>query len=533
MSRSLTLLAVTVSLVAGAAHAEPPDPYASGAELRAAMASGALTSEALVRAELERIAALDHKGPRLNSIIALNGHALADARALDAERRAGKARGPLHGLTLLIKDNIEAGDFAPTTAGSLALKDNLTGRDSPLIARLRAAGAVILGKSNLSEWADFRSTHAMNGWSAVGGLTRNPYATDRDACGSSSGSGAAVAAGLAWAAIGTETDGSITCPSALNGLVGLKPTVGLVSRRYVVPLSPEQDTPGPMARTVADAAAILTVIAGSDPGDPATATADSHKTDYAAALDLHSLRGVRIGVLRGATSGPAAEDAVFDKALKALSDQGAVLVEVPALPASQMQTIGDDETLALQAEFKASIDAYLATAAPGVKARSLDQLIAFDASTPAEMALNGQEIFEAAAKAPALTDPAYLKARAEARRLAGPAGLDKMMSDAKVEAIVAETAPPAPMQDPIDGAPNFDAPTTLPAVAGYPHLTVPMGQVDGLPVGLSFFGPAWSEARLLSFGYAFEQATYARRDPTFASTLNAQPAIAPALEPPG
>jgi amidase len=530
MRTRLACIVAMASLAAGAARAEAPGPYASGGELQAAMRAGTLTSERLVRSDLKRISALDRQGPRLNSVIALNGHAIADARALDAERRAGRVRGPLHGLTILIKDNIEA-DFAPTTAGSLALKDNMTGRDSPVVARLRAAGAVILGKTNLSEWADYRSTHAMNGWSAVGGLTRNPYALDRDACGSSSGSGAAAAAGFAWAAIGTETDGSITCPSSLNGLVGLKPTVGLVSRRYVVPISPDQDTPGPMARTVADAAAILTVIAGSDPGDPAPAPADTHKTDYAAALDAHALKGARIGVLHGAATEPGSGGALFEQALKALRDQGAVLVEIPALPKSQMQAIGDAEDLAMKAEFKASISAYLATAAPAVKARTLDQLIAFDAATPAEMALNRQEIFEAAAKSPALTDPAYLKARADARRLAGAEGLDKMMADAKVEAIVAETGPPAPMQDPIVSPTNFDAPTTLPAVAGYPHLTVPMGEVDGLPVGISFIGPAWSEARLLSLGYAFEQATHARRDPSFAPTLNQQPAIAGATDP--
>ena len=260
MRAGLVCVVAMAALVAGAARAEEPGPYATGGELQAAMRAGSQTSEGLVQEDLQRIAALDRQGPRLNSVIALNGHAIAEARALDAERRAGRVRGPLHGLTILIKDNIEAGEFAPTTAGSLALAANSTGRDSPLVARLRDAGAVILGKTNLSEWANYRSAHAMNGWSAVGGLTRNPYALDRDACGSSSGSGAAVAAGLAWAAIGTETDGSITCPSALNGLVGLKPTVGLVSRRYVVPISPEQDTPGPMARSVADAAAILTVL---------------------------------------------------------------------------------------------------------------------------------------------------------------------------------------------------------------------------------------------------------------------------------
>lgn len=530
MSRPLARLAFLLGLLAGAARAQVPDPFASAAQLQSAMAAGALTSEALVQAYLDRIAALDRQGPRLDSVIAVNRHALADARALDGERRAGRTRGPLHGLPILVKDNIEAGDVAATTAGSLALANNATGRDAPLIGRLKDAGAVILGKTNLSEWANYRSTHSINGWSAIGGLTRNPYALDRDACGSSSGSGAAIAAGLAWAAIGTETDGSIVCPSSYNGLVGLKPTLGLVSRRYVVPLSPQQDTPGPMARSVADVAAILTVIAGSDPGDPATAPADAHKSDYVAGLNAGSLKGARIGVMRGAIGGAAATDVLFDQALAVLRALGAVLVEVKPESKADMDALGQAEDLALKAEFKVAINAYLASAAPGVKARTLEQLIAFNASTPAETALFGQEIFQAAAKSPALTDPAYLKARSDARRLAGPEGLDRMLREADVEAIVAESASPAPVVDVINGANDFNEPTTLPAVAGYPHLTVPMGFVAGMPVGLSFIGPAWSEARLLSLGYAFEQATQARRDPSFAASVSQRPDIAAALK---
>ena len=522
--------AAVLAMTAGAARAEAPDPYASGAAQQAAMSAGRLTSERLVAAELKRIAAMDRRGPRLNSIIAINPHALADARTLDVERRAGRVRGPLHGLPILLKDNIEAGDFAATTAGSLALAANRTGRDAPVAARLTAAGAIILGKTNLSEWANFRSPRSISGWSAVGGLTRNPYALDRTPWGSSAGSAAAVAAGLAFAALGTETDGSIICPAAANGVVGFKPTLGLVSRRLIVPLSPEQDTAGPIARTVADAATVLTAIAGTDPDDAATAGADAHRTDYAAALDAGALKGARIGVLRGVQTGSPKTDLVFDQALEVLKAQGAILVELKPLPKAQGEAIGAAEGPSLRAEFKAAIEAYLAKAAPGVTVRTLDQLVAFNRATPAETALFGQENFEAAATSPPLTDPVYREARATARRLAGPEGLDRMMREAGVEAIVAESGAPASVVDLVNGVKFLGSPSPLPAVAGYPHLTVPMGQVDGLPVGLSFIGPAWSDARVLSLGYAFEQASHAWRAPTFAASVNSRPEIAKATD---
>ncbi|MEI9965287.1 MAG: amidase [Caulobacteraceae bacterium] len=516
----------------GAAAAPPPglSPYASAVQQQAAMAAGAVTAEALVRADIARIGALDHAGPRLNAVIALNPHALADARAADRERAAGHVRGPLHGVAILLKDNIESDDGTATTAGSLALKDNVTGRDAPVVRRLTDAGAVILGKANLSEWANFRSTRAVGGWSAVGGLVRNPYALDRTACGSSAGSAVAVAAGYVAAALGTETDGSIICPAAASGVVGFKPTVGLVPRTFIVPISPEQDTAGPIARTVADAAAVLTVIAGSDPADPSSAAADAHKIDYVAALDRNALKGARIGVLRGAVDRSPQTDAVFAQALAVLWSQGAELVDVRPPSDAQAAVLDAAETDAMRAEFKAAINAYLAAAAPAVRARTLDDLIAFNAATSAETALFGQEMFELSAKSPPLTDPDYRQKRATADRLAGPEGLDRMMREAGVEAIVAESGGPASVVDPVNGGLYLGSPTTLPAVAGYPHLTVPMGRVAGLPVGLSFIGPAWSDARILSLGYAFEQATLARIDPQFPPSVNARADIAAAYD---
>ncbi|HEV2531058.1 amidase [Phenylobacterium sp.] len=518
-------------LVAGPAHAQavPLSPYASAGEAQAAMTAGKLTSEALVRADLARIGQLDHVGPRLNAIIALNPHAIADARKLDAERRAGHVRGPLHGIPILLKDNIESDDGTATTAGSLALKDNVTHRDAPLVRRLTDAGAVILGKTNLSEWANFRSTNSISGWSAVGGLVRNPHGLDRTACGSSAGSGAAVAAGYASAAIGTETDGSVTCPAAMNGVVGLKPTVGLVSRRFIVPISAEQDTAGPMARTVADAAAVLGAIAGSDPGDPATRDADAHKTNYLAALDPAALQGARIGVLKGVVRNSAQTDAAYDAALAALKRAGAVLVDVKLPDQKVRGEISGAEFESLAAEFKAAINDYLASTPPTVKTRTLDALIAFDKAEPRETPLFGQEIFEAAAKSPAITDPAYLAKRAAARK-AARAALDEMFAQNNVVALVSASGAPPSIVDPVNGSQFFGSVSSLPAVAGYPHLTLPMGEAKGLPIGLSLIGPAWSEARLLALGNAFELATHARPTPHFLPSLAARPEVAAAYD---
>ncbi|RAK56702.1 amidase [Phenylobacterium deserti] len=528
MFRTFALAALFASAATGAL-AQPLGPYASAKDQQAAMTSGAVTSEALVRAALGRIADLDHRGTKLNSVIVISPRAMADAQAMDAERRAGKIRGPLHGVPVLIKDNIESNDGTATTAGSLALKDNVTGRDAPLVQRLKAAGAVIIGKTNLSEWANYRSTQSISGWSAMGGLVHNPYALDRNACGSSSGSGAAVAAGFAALAVGTETDGSVTCPASFNGLVGFKPTLGLVSRTHVVPISPEQDTAGPMTRTVADAAALLAGMAGSDPADPTTRPADARKVDYLAALDANALKGARIGVLRR-EGGSAKLQAAFDQALETMRQAGAVLVDVKALPDAQLSQIGEAEDASLKAEFKAAINAYLATTPAAVKTRTLDDLIAFNAATPAETAIFGQEIFEAANKSPPLTDTGYKAKRAAAKRLAGPEGIDRMLKQANVEAIVMSGGPPAALVDPVNGD-NFSGPSTsLAAVAGYPHLNLPVGQVSGLPVSLSIIGTAWSDARILSLGYALEQALPAWRPPEFLPTVNVRPELARALD---
>ncbi len=491
----------------------------------AAMASPALgqpvgVAEANTAAAITRVKALN---PKLNAVIALDPTALDQARALDRQR---KVRGPLHGLPLLVKDNVDMAGPLPTTAGSLALKDNVTGRDAPFLARLRAAGAVMLGKTNLSEWANIRADASISGWSAVGGQTRNPHALSRNTCGSSSGSGSAVAAQMVDAAIGTETDGSITCPSAMNGIVGIKPTVGLVSRTHVVPISHSQDTAGPMTRDVRTAARLLTVMAGSDPADPATKEADARKQDYVAALDARALKGARIGVLRWATGWHAGVDARFEAALAVLKAQGATLVDITTAP--NRREIGPNEFTVLLTELKADLGAYLASTPATVKTRTLADVIAFNkANAASEMGLFGQDIFEKAEATKGLTDPAYLKARETSLKFAGKDGIDKMLADAKVEVLVAPTAAPAWFIDSVnaDQSPGGGA-GGLAAVAGYPHLTVPMGGVRGLPVGLSFIGPAWSEARLLALAYAFEQAAPEMKlTPAFVQTVEESPAV--------
>ncbi len=479
-----------------------------------AASAAAQTSEEATKAYLDQIQA---RNDILHAVIAVNPAALTDAKALDAERQAGKVRSAIHGLPILLKDNIEANDGLATTAGSLALKNNVTGRDAPLVKGLRDAGAVLLGKANLSEWANIRSSKSISGWSAVGGTVRNPYVLDRSACGSSSGSGAAVAAGLAWAAIGTETDGSITCPAAINGLVGLKPTVGLVSRTHIIPISHSQDTAGPMTTSVKDAADILTAIAGSDPADVATKAADSHKTDYAKGLDKNALKGVTLAVARFYTGYSPKTDLVFEQALADLKAQGATLVEVKEFDEGP---IGKAEGVVLYTELKVDLAAYLASTDPAkVPSRTLADLIAFNKATPHEFEWFGQESFEKAEKTKGYSDPDYIKAAADAKRLAGPEGIDKILKDTGAVAIVAPTTGPAWTIDPLNGDNYGGSSTTLPAVAGYPHLTVPMGDVTGLPVGLSFIGPAWSEKLLLNLGYAYEQATMKRKAPTFLKTL--------------
>ncbi|MEO6433020.1 MAG: amidase [Sphingomicrobium sp.] len=477
-------------------------------------------AEANVRVALARAAEVE---PQIHSIIALDPTALEQARRLDS--RSGPP-GPLYGVPVLIKDNIEVAGPLPTTAGSLALALNVTNRDAPLVARLRAAGAVILGKTNLSEWANIRSGSSTSGWSAVGGLTNNPWALDRNPCGSSSGSGAAVAAGIVRMAVGTETDGSITCPAAVNGIVGFKPTVGLVSRSLIVPISASQDTAGPMAASVAEAALLLSAIAGSDPTDPATVGADRHKADYAARLDPRSLRGKRLGVMRFASG--FGTDEAFDAALDLLRTQGAILVEIKSFDDS---AIGANETKVLLAEFKVGLDRYLRSSPAAIPVRSLADIIAFNrAHSTQELALFGQETFAKAQQTKGLADPAYRAARAASFRAAGPKGIDRLIKLHRLSALVGPTMPPAWKTDAVNGDQLAGGGAgSLSAVAGYPHLTVPMGLIKGLPVGLSFIGPKWSDALMLSLGFAYEQARGPFPSPQFYPSIEASPTIAPLL----
>jgi amidase len=489
-------------------------------QLQAKMARGEASSVDLVNAYLTRIEVRDGPDTRvaLRSVLAINPKALDEARASDARRKAGRLLGPLDGVPVLVKDNIETRD-QPTTAGSLALKDNSTGRDAPVVARLRAAGAVILGKTNLSEWANSRSNDSMSGWSATGGLVRNPYALDRTACGSSSGSGAAVAASFAAVALGTETDGSVVCPAAMNGLVGLKPTLGAVSRTYVVPLAHSQDTPGPMGRSVKDVAILYSAMVGSDPADAATRDADKYRKDYAAGLSAGALKGVRVGYWRPRRM-PEALGRSFDAALERVKAAGATLVEVK-MP--KLDGIGEAEYLVLQTELKADLDAYLSAAPASVRTRTLDQVIAFNkAHAAAEMPFFDQGSFETAAKTKGLDDPAYKEARAKSLRMASVEGIDAMLKEAGADVLITPSYGMPWLSDPVHGD-QFSGPSAsqLPAVSGYPHLTVPMGLAQGLPVGLSFIGRPWSEAMLLEMGYAYEQQAKARVAPRYLPSVPA------------
>ncbi|MES2989099.1 MAG: amidase [Pseudomonadota bacterium] len=482
-------------------------------QLTAMMASGKLTSAQITELYVERIRMLDQSGPMLRSVIAISPNWREQAAASDARRKAGKLLGPMDGIPVLIKDNIETREL-PTTAGSLALKDNMTGRDAPMVALLRAQGAVILGKTNLSEWANIRSNNSTSGWSAVGGLVRNPYALDRNSCGSSSGSGAAVAASLAAVAVGTETDGSVVCPAAMNGIVGLKPTLGLVSRTHVVPISHSQDTPGPMGRSVKDVAILFSAMVGSDPADAATRDAGgTNPWTYSKGLTEYGLKGLRIGYWKPEMAADLAKR--FDKALDELRAAGAVLVEVK-MP--KLEGLGEAEGLVLYTELKADLAAYLATTKAPV--RTLADVIAFNtAYAEAEMPFFGQETFLKAEATKGLDDPEYKAAREKSLQLAKGA-IDGMLKEADAQVLVTPTYGTPWLTDPIHGD-QFQGPSAseLPAVSGYPHLTVPMGLVGGLPAGLSFIGPAYSDGWLLQAGYAYEQATKARVVPTFAPTV--------------
>lgn len=532
MNRSSTCLAAVVTLLlANPALAAAPASaaYASIDQLQQQMQAGTLSSHALAQQFIERIAHLDHAGPDLRAVLEVNPDALALAAALD-KARADAKRGPLYGIPVLLKDNIDTGDRMLTSAGSLALADAPAPRDAGLVARLRKAGALVLGKTNLSEWANFRSNHASSGWSGRGGQTHNPYALDRNPCGSSAGSGAAVAAGLATVAIGTETDGSIICPSASNGVVGIKPTLGLVSRSGIVPISHNQDTAGPMARSVADAAALLSAIAGSDPRDPATADADKHATDYTRFLDPDGLKGKRIGVVRQLAGADPGSDRILDQAIALMKAQGATVVDPVTLP--HLAELGGPEMTVLLYDFKHDIDAYLATR-PNLKVKSLADLIAFDnAHAAQEMHWFGQELFEQAQAKGPLTDKAYTDALAKAKRLAGPEGIDAALAKDRLDALLAPAAPPAFVTDLVlgdhilSGDPTVGGASQPAAVAGYPAITVPAGYVHGLPVGIVLFGAKWGEPKLISIAYGFEQHARVWQAPKFLDTVEGKPVAA-------
>ncbi len=489
------------------------------AELGGMMARGELTSRALTERYLQRIAAMDKRGPAINAVIELNPEAAAIADALDAERKAGKTRGPLHGIPVLIKDNIDSADSMRTTAGSLALADSTPRQDAFIVQRLRDAGAVLLGKTNLSEWANYRSTRSTSGWTGRGGLTRNPYVLDRNCSGSSSGTGAGIAADFATVGIGTETDGSIISPSGICGLVGIKPTVGLWSRAGIIPISASQDTAGPMARTVADAAALLGALTGVDARDGATAASKGRvPTDYTTVLKPGALRGARIGVARAQAGFNPDVDHLLEEAIAAMKYAGAVVVDPASLPTSPQ--LGAAEGVVLDYEFKAGLNAYLASRGPTVAVKSLAALITWnEREKEEEMPWFGQEIFLRAQQCGPLTDKKYLDARATCLRLARTQGIDAVMTTHRLDAIILPSNQPAWTTDLLNGDHFTGGDTTYASVAGYPSITVPMGLVHGLPAGLSFIGRAWSEGALLGLAYAFEQATALRRAPTYAPTL--------------
>jgi amidase len=525
--------AAIASVAPRAAHAEPASltapqstsrvrPFefeeATIADLGKRMTAGEFTAQALAEKYLARIEEIDKHGPRINAVIELNPDALSIAAALDAERRSKGPRGPLHGIPVLIKDNLDTADRMMTTAGSLALEGYTPAQDATVARRLRDAGAVILGKTNLSEWANIRSSHSSSGWSGRGGQTRNPFALDRSPCGSSSGSGAGVSANLCAASVGTETDGSIVCPASANGVVGIKPTVGLLSRAGIIPISHNQDTPGPLCRTVADCAAMLGAMAGEDARDSATQAARGKiAADYAKSLDPAGLRGARIGVVRKFFEMPANVERVFNEALAAMKHEGATLVDPVEI--DSIGKLDDSELLTMLYDFKADLNAYLGAAGPKVRVHSLRELIEFNGHNHAkEMPYFDQDLFIKAEKKGPLTDKAYLDAHAKNLMLSRAQGIDAALGQHKLDALVAPTAGPSWLIDLIDGDHDIGGSSQLAAVAGYPAISVPMGFVSGLPVGISFFAGAWSEPALVRMAYAFEQATRARKPPRFLPT---------------
>ena len=538
-----TLLAAASILLLTACSAEPPAPdtrtrtmpkqdthtataYAASdwtakplPELAESLKAGDISAEALTLAYIERIQAVDQSGPKLQAVLSLNPDAMAQARDLDAKLMAGEPVGLLHGVPILVKDNIETRDQMPTTAGSLALESNFSERDAPLIAALRAEGAIILGKTNLSEWANFRSNSSMSGWSGLGGQVRNPHMLDRNPCGSSSGSGVSAAASLAAGTIGTETNGSIICPSTVNGVVGFKPTVGLVSQEHIVPISSSQDTAGPITKTVEGAALMLTAMATGEA-----------KTDYVAALDMQALDGKRIGVLRDAEGDNPHIRALFEQALKDMETAGATLVDVkgPDLPGEFWGKSYD----VLLYEFKATLNAYLATTPNTVTHRTLTDLIAFDKENAAtELALFDQSIFEAADAKGGLDSEDYIAARDFIQTATRENGIDRMLTENDVDVLVAPSGPFAPRVDPVNGDvwPDWPGAGSMAAVAGYPHLTVPMGTYRSLPVGISFIGGKDQDANILSLGYAYEQLSQKRAEPQYYQSAEDLPEISTAM----
>lgn len=488
------------------------------ASLQDKMKSGELTSEAITKKYLDRIDQIDQHGLELRSVIEVNPDALDIARQLDAERKSGKVRGPLHGIPILIKDNIDTGDKMQTTAGSLALVGAPAPDDAFIVKKLREAGAVLLGKTNLSEWANFRSNKSSSGWSGRGGQVRNPFCIDRSPCGSSSGTGAAVSANLCLIGIGTETDGSIVCPSGINGVVGIKPTLGLWSRDGIVPISHSQDTAGPMARTVADAAILLGALAESDPNDAKTNLEKGEiRTDYTSFLDAAGLKGARIGVASEYLGFSTDVDKLMADAVKAMKDQGAEIME--DLKFEKREECGNLEWQVLISEFKADLNTYLA-GRTGIKPKSLADLIEFNKqNADSELKWFGQEIFEEAEKTSGLNDPVYLKALARVKELTRKQGIDLLMDKFKLDALIAPTNGPSWTIDWVNGD-HFGGGSSEPAaISGYPAITVPVGFVHGLPIGISFFGRAWSEPTLIKLAFAFEQATKHRRAPGFLKTI--------------
>ena len=521
-SISVTATAREASGVNASVASPPPafelDELTVG-ELQSGMASGRFTAHSLVRKYLDRIDDVDKHGPQIKAVIETNPDALTIAIELDRERKAKKIHGPLHGIPVLIKDNIDTHDRMTTTAGSLALGGSIPLQDSFVAKKLRDAGAIILGKTNLSEWANFRSSHSSSGWSGRGGQTKNPYVLDRNPCGSSSGTGAAIAANLAAIGIGTETDGSVVCPSNANSLVGIKPTLGLISRAGIVPIAHSQDTAGPMTRSVTDAALLLSALIGIDARDEATrASSGKSFADYSKFLDANGLRGARIGVHRKGFGFSDAVDKVMTDCIDIIKKRGAIVVDPADIPTQGK--FDDSELEVLLYEFKADLNSYLASLGPRAPVKSLKEIIDFNEQyRDREMPYFGQDLFiKAQAKGP-LTDKAYRDALAKNRRMSRKEGIDAVMDRNKLDALIAPTGGPAWPTDWINGDHFTGGYSTASAVAGYPHITVPAGYVFGLPVGISFFGRPWSEPTLIKFAYAFEQATKARRAPQFLPTV--------------